>query len=571
MRRLWELARQESRLILLGTLFLALGSLAGLAYPQAFRVIIDDLELADSALLKRDVLIMVAIVAVQALAISLRMYTFTVAGERIVARLRQRLYARVMEQEVAFFDERRTGELVSRLASDTTVLQSTVTVNASMALRNVLLLVGGLALMFRTSPQLTLVMLGVVPPIAIGAVLVGKRIQRLSRLSQDALASSGAVAEETLSGLRTVRSFTREAAEGERYGSAVWTSFDLARQRMKGVATFVGVSYFASFAALGAILWLGLERVMQGTLTSGELTQFILYGFTVGFAMGGVGEIWAELMKARGASGRVFDLLDRDTAMPLSGGARPASVGGRIELRDVSFAYPTRPDVKALHSVDLVVDAGEVVALVGPSGAGKSTVAALIPRFYDPQAGALLLDGRDLRELDPSWLREQIGSVAQEPTLFSTSIAENIRYGRLGASDADVEAAARAANAHDFIAALPEAYATQVGERGIQLSGGQKQRVAIARALLKDPKILILDEATSALDAESEALVKDALDRLMQQRTSLVIAHRLSTVRSADRVLVLEGGRVVQSGTHQELARDDGVYRRLLQHQFVVA
>lgn len=571
LHRLWVLAKQERRLILLGTLFLVLGSLAGLAYPQAFRVIIDHLELGDPALLKRDVLLMVAIVALQAVSIGLRMYAFSVAGERIVARLRQRLYARVMEQEVAFFDERRTGELVSRLASDTTVLQTTVTVNASMALRNLVLLVGGLALMFRTSTHLTLVMLAMVPPIAIGAVLVGKRIQRLSRQSQDALASSGAVAEETLSGLRTVRAFTREAAEGERYGAAVWTSFELARQRMKGIASFVSVSYFATFAALGAILWLGLEQVMAGTLSSGELTQFILYGFTVGFAMGGVGEIWAELMKARGASGRVFDLLDREPAMPLSGGERPASCVGRIELRGVSFAYPTRPEVLALHGVDLAIEAGEVVALVGPSGAGKSTIAALIPRFYDPQEGALRLDGRDLRELDPRWLREQIGSVAQEPTLFSTSIAENIRYGRLGASDADIEAAARAANAHDFIAALPDTYATQVGERGIQLSGGQKQRVAIARALLKDPGILILDEATSALDAESEALVKEALDRLMEQRTSLVIAHRLSTVRSADRVIVLDGGRVVQSGTHDELAQTDGVYRRLLRHQFVVA
>ncbi len=570
-RRLWELARQERRLIGVGTVFLVLGSAAGLAYPQAFRIIIDDQKLGDMGVLTRDVQAMVAIVGVQALSIGLRMYLFTVAGERIVARLRKTLYARVLQQEVAFFDERRTGELMSRLASDTTVLQTTVTVNASMALRNLVLMLGGLALMYLTSPQLALLMLALVPPIAIGAVWVGKRIERISRQSQDALAASGAVAEETIGGLRTVRSFTREAAEGERYGAAVWRSFELSRLRMKGIAVFVGVSYFASFAALGAVLWLGLKQSMEGQLTSGELLQFIMYGATVGFAMGGMGELWAELMKARGSSARVFELLDRQPAMPVTGGARLPHVSGRIELRDVSFRYPTRPDVPALDHVSLVVEPGEVVALVGSSGAGKSTIAALIPRFYDCESGAVLLDGVDIRTLDPSWLRAHIGSVAQEPILFSTSIAENIRYGRDGASDADVEAAARAANAHDFITALPQGYATPVGERGVQLSGGQKQRVAIARALLKDPKILILDEATSALDAESEALVKEALDRLMEHRTSLVIAHRLSTVRDADRVIVLEAGRVVQTGTHETLAGQEGLYRRLVQRQFVVA
>jgi len=571
LRRLLSLAREERPLIVAGTLFLLLGSGAGLVYPQAFRVIIDDLGRADPGLLRRNVLGMVAVVGVQALAIGLRMYLFTVAGERIVARLRQRLYARVMEQEVAFFDRSRTGELVSRLASDTTVLQTTVTVNASMALRNVVLMLGGLTLMFFTSTSLSLLMLALVPAIAIGAVVVGKRIERISRQAQDALAAAGAVAEETLGALRTVRAFTREAAEGERYGAAVWSSFELARRRMKGIAAFVGVSYFASFAALGAVLWLGLEHVRDGRLTGGALTQFILYGITVGFAMGGLGEIWTELMKARGASGRVFELLDRVPAMPLTGGARPAAVRGRVELRGVGFAYPTRPDVRALDGVDLVVEPGEVVALVGPSGAGKSTVAALLGRFYDPQEGAVLLDGHDLRTLDPGWLRAQVGSVAQEPTLFSTSIAENIRYGRLLAADAEVQAAARAANAHDFIVALPQGYDTPVGERGVQLSGGQKQRVAIARALLKDPRVLVLDEATSALDAESEALVKEALERLMRQRTSLVIAHRLSTVRNAHRVVVLDAGRVVQSGAHDDLAREDGLYRRLLQRQFVVA
>jgi ABC transporter fused permease/ATP-binding protein len=557
-------------MVMAGSFFLFLGSASGLLYPQAFRIILDDMALGPDVL-RRDILAMVAIVAVQAVSIGLRMHLFTVAGERIVARLRKALYGRLLEQEVAFFDARRTGELVSRLASDTTVLQTAVTTNASMAARNLLLMVGGLTLMYLTSPPLSLLMLGLVPPIAFGAWVTGKRIEKQSKAAQDALAASGHVAEETLGSLRTVRSFAREAAETERYGEAVWLSFKLARVRMRGIAIFVAVAYFASFASLAAVLWLGLQQVVEGQLSKGELLQFILYGGTVAFAMGGMGEIWAELMKARGASARVFELLDRVPAMPLSGGARPAAVVGRIELRGVRFHYPSRPEVAALQDVDLVIEPGEVVALVGPSGAGKSTVAALIPRFYDPQAGLVLLDGRDLRTLDPSWLRAQIGAVAQEPILFSTSIAENIRYGRPGAGDADVEAAARAANAHDFIAALPQGYATAVGERGVQLSGGQKQRVAIARALLKDPAILILDEATSALDAGSEALVKEALDRLMRGRTSLVIAHRLSTVRDSDRVVVLDAGRVVQSGPHDRLAREDGLYRRLVERQFVVA
>jgi len=570
-RRLWALTKPERRLIAVGAVFLVLGSGAGLAYPRALGIITDDLAAADASVVHRDILVMVGVVALQALCIALRMNLFTIAGERIVARLRKALYGRLLEQEVAFFDSRRTGELTTRLASDTTVLQTTVTVNASMALRNLLMMTGGLIAMALTSPRLALVMVGLVPPIVVGAILVGKRIERISKQAQDALAASGEVAEETLSGMRTVRSFTRESEETERYGKAVWRSFELARRRMKGISAFVGVSYFASFAAVAIVLWLGIEQQRSGAITGGGLLQFILYGFTVGFGMSGMGEIWSELMNARGASTRVFELLDREPAMPLSGGDKPAEVAGRVELRGVRFAYPARPDAAALDGVDLSIEPGEVVALVGPSGAGKSTIAALIPRFYDPQAGAVLLDGRDVRTLDPSWLRAHIGSVAQEPILFSTSIAENIRYGRLGATDAEVEAAARSANAHDFIVALPDGYATAVGERGVQLSGGQKQRVAIARALLKDPKILILDEATSALDAESEALVKEALDRLMRHRTSLVIAHRLSTVRDADRVVVLEAGRVVQAGSHEELAPQDGLYRRLLQRQFVVA
>jgi len=506
------------------------------------------------------------------------MHLFTVAGERIVARLRRRLYAHVLSQEIAFFDGRRTGELMSRLASDTTVMQTTVTINASMALRNVVLLLGAVVMMFLISVKLAGLMIGVVPLIAVSAIFIAKRLQKLSRASQDALADSGALAEESLSSMRTVRAFGRERSEAGRYGEAVDRSFALARRRSARLSSFVAISYFASFAVVAVGLWLGFRLKEAGEISGGDLLSFVLYGATAGFGISGLGEIWGELMKVRGAGQRVFELLDRSPAMPLGtaapegsaapAGQQPLEVRGGVELRGVTFRYPSRPDVAALEDVSLVIRPGEIVALVGPSGAGKSTIAALLPRFYDPDAGAVLLDGTDLRRLDPGWLRSRLGMVAQEPVLFGTSIAENIRYGRPDATDAQVEAAARAAHAHEFVERLPDRYATLVGERGVQLSGGQKQRVAIARAILKNPAVLILDEATSALDAESEALVREALAVLQRGRTCLVIAHRLSTVRDADRVVVMDRGRIVQQGRHAELVADEGgLYAQLVQRQ----
>ena len=571
-RRLLALARPEWRLILPGTVFLLLSSLSGLVYPQVMRLIVDAVNATDVSLIDTYAWLMIAVVALQSVSIGFRVQCFSVAGERVVARLREALYRRLLSQEIAFFDRQATGELLSRLSSDTTILQATVTTNVSMALRNTIMALGALTVMLLTSWPLTLLTLVIVPPLALGAVWMGRFVERLSGRAQDALAGSGRVAEETLAGIRTVRAFTGEEREGRRYGEAVMKTFELGRRRSRGVAWFVAVSYFLSFAGMALVLRQGVRDVAVGTMTGGELTAFIIYGVTVGFALSGLGEIWAELMRARGASARVFALLDREPELPTSGGERPARVTGRVELADVSFSYATRSEVPALHGVSFTIEPGEVVALVGPSGAGKSTVAALLPRFYDPQAGAVLLDGADIRRLDPLWLRERIGSVAQEPLLFSTSIGDNIRYGRPGATDAEVEAAARVAHCHEFIVDLPQGYATTVGERGVQLSGGQRQRVAIARAALKDPAILILDEATSALDAESEALVKDALAHLMRGRTSLVIAHRLSTVKDADRVVVLDAGRVVQIGSHAELmAAEEGLYARLVQRQFVVA
>jgi ABC transporter fused permease/ATP-binding protein len=580
LRRIIALARPEWRLLLAGTAALAAGSVASLLYPQAIRVIIDG-ALGNGARtvfgpagprsVDHAALAMALLAVVQGFAIALRARSFGVAGERVVTRLRRDVYGRILEQEVAFFDERRTGELTSRLASDTSVLQSAVSANVSMGLRHLATSAGGVAFLFFTSARLALVMLAVVPAVAVGAVIYGRRVRRLAREVQDALAAAGEVAEETISGLRTVRSFDAEARETERYGAAVWKAFETARRRVRAGSAFMGSAAAAGYAAVAVVLWYGGRLVASGALTAGGLTSFLVYTLVLAMSLGSLADLWADFMKALGAAERIFEIQDRAPRIPIRGGERPAHVDGRLAWEGVRFAYPTRRDVPVLQGIDLAIEPGEVVAVVGPSGAGKSTLAQLLSRFYDPDGGRILLDGRDLRELDPGWLRRQVGVVSQEPILFSGTIAENVRYGRPGASDAEVIAAARTASAHEFVARFPEGYATRVGERGVQLSGGQKQRVAIARAVLKDPRVLVLDEATSALDAESEHLVQEALERLMRGRTTLIIAHRLSTVVGADRAVVLDGGRIVQIGSHTALMSEDGPYRRLVERQFVAA
>jgi ABC transporter fused permease/ATP-binding protein len=580
--RLLKLAGPESKLLGWGMALLVISAATSLLYPQGMRVVIDTalgnvpdviarLGLSRSQLVNWAAFAMAMVALIQASAGGGRFYLFSIAGERTVTRLRADLYRRILDQEVAFFDGERTGELMNRLSGDATILQSAVSANISMTLRNLVQAFGGIVLLFVTSPVLAAMMIAVVPAIAISAVAYGRRVRRLSKAVQDRLADAGAVAEESLSGLRTVRSFAAEGIEHQRYRKSLDEAFELTKKRTFASATFFAMVGFAGYAAAALVFWYGGRLVSDGKMSVGQLTSFLVYTLIVGFALGALADLWADFMKAVGAADRVFALMDRSPAIAPVGGARPEKVDGHVQICGVRFAYPTRPEVTVLDRLDLALAPGEVVAVVGPSGAGKSTIAALLARFYDPTDGTVLLDGRDLRELDPDWLRRQIGTVAQEPILFSTTVAENIRYGRPDATQAEIEAAARAANADDFIRAFPDGYGTLVGERGVQLSGGQKQRVAIARAILKDPGILILDEATSALDAENEHLVREALEHLMRGRTTLVIAHRLSTVIDADRVIVLDHGKMVQSGTHSALMAEGGLYKKLVERQFVAA
>ena len=474
-RRIFRLARPEVASLAAGTVFLALSSGANLVVPRFIGRVVDRAIApgAPVAALDHVALLLLIAFVVNGVASAFRYALFTISGERVVARLRERLFAKVMEQDIAFFDERKTGELTSRLASDTTVLQNAVSVNISMGLRFVATIVGGIGFLFYTSTQLTALMLAVVPPIALGAVAYGRRVRKLSRDVQDALAGASEVAEEALAGIRTVRVFTAEPHEVSRYGAAVQRSFQIARARSILASTFMSVAMCAAGVATAAVLWRGGRLVLDGKMTAGDLVSFMMYTLFVGFALGGLTDIWADFMKASGAAERIFELMDRAPAIPASGGAELGEVRGRVTFEGVVFSYPTRPDAKVLEGIDLDVRAGEAVALVGPSGAGKSTIAALLSRLYDPVEGRVLLDGKDLRDISPVGLRRRIGVVSQEPILFSGSIAENIRYGRAGATDDEVEEAARMANAHEFVSSVP---------RRLRDAGGRARRAALRRA-----------------------------------------------------------------------------------------
>ena len=575
--RLVALARPEFNRLFWGTLMLVASSAMGLLYPQAVRVFIDDaVKSGDHTQLNRAAGAMFIIFLVQSLTAAARYFWFTIAGERIVMHLRNRLYETILHQEMDFFDRNRTGDLLSRLSSDATILQNAASVNISMLVRSLAMVAGGTALLFWTSPKLTALMLASVPPVALGAAWFGGRVKRLSRVAQDKQGLASTVAEETISGIRTVRSFAAESREELRYGDALMQSFQTARKRIRLISTFMASASVLGLTSVTAVIWYGGMLVMNGQLTLGNLTAFILYTISTAISLGTLGSLWTDFMSALGAAQRIFDVLDRTPLIERSNESPAGKAGliidrnldGDVSFDHVNFAYPSRADIQVLHDFTLHISPGEVVALVGPSGAGKSTVASLATRFYDPQSGAIHFDGVKLTDLDPHWLRRQIGVVAQDPVLMSSSIRENIAYGRPEASHDEIRAAATAAHVDLFVQQFPEGYETLVGERGIQLSGGQKQRVAIARAILRDPKLLILDEATSALDAESEFYVQSALEKLMVGRSTLVIAHRLSTIRKAHRIIVMAEGRIVQSGTHDSLLRDEhGTYAKLVMRQ----
>lgn len=567
--RIFKLARPEMRTLVWGTLFLIIGSSANLVYPQMVRGILDQaISVKNIEKVNEAALIIWIAFVVSGIASSFRYYLFTLSGERIVLRLRGQLYAHILDQEVAFFDKNRTGDLMSRLSSDATVLQNAVSVNISMGLRNIAGAIGGLAMMIYTSPKLALSILIVVPPVAVGIAFFGKKIRTFSKRTQEALGEAANVSEETLSGLRTVRSFAQEEFEKKRYESALNRSLDTAKERIWQITQFMNLAFFIGFTAVSAVIWYGGRQVVLNELTIGELTQFLIYLFILAFSVGALGGLWGDLMAAVGAAKRVFDILDKKPEIALKEGRRLENVRGEIKFDDVKFSYPSRPDIEVLRKVKFTLKPGMTMALVGQSGSGKSSIASLLARMYDPQSGHIFLDGNNIKELEPNWLRQQIGVVAQEPILISATIEENILYGNQTAIFSEVEKAARESNAEIFINNFPERYKTLVGERGIQLSGGQKQRVAIARAILKNPKILILDEATSALDTESEALVQDALHKLMQGRTTLVIAHRLATIKNADLILVMNQGEIVEMGKHEELIRNENsVYKKLIERQ----
>lgn len=569
--RLMSLARPHVRALSFATMALFIGSGLQLLYPQAARLGVDDVLLGasryDWRVLGAGIL---ALFVVQAVFVSLRYYLFTTVGEKVVADLRSRLFTRILAQEIGFFDSTKTGELTSRLTSDTQVLQNAVTSNLSMALRYATQAIGGVVVLFATSWQLALVMIFSVPPMVLFARYFGRKVRSLSSAVQDRLAESTAIADEAISGVRTVRSFAAEKQTASRYAEAVEVSFEAARKRGLVGAIFGGVISLFGYGVVALILVIGSRLVMAGDMTVGELTAFLLYTLMVAFALGVLSGLWTDFMKATGSAERVFALIDRVPEIA-EHGTRRTEVAGEVRFEQVGFEYPTRPGVRAISDVTFSISPGRRVAVIGPSGAGKSTIGQLLLRFYDPTEGRILVDGVDVREFDVDWLREQMGVVAQEPVLFSGSVRENVLFARPEASDDDIVEALSAANAWDFVSQFPEGLDTVIGERGVRLSGGQKQRIAIARALLKNPAILILDEATSALDVESEALVQRALERLMEGRTTLIIAHRLSTVASADQVLVLERGALVEQGTHQELMGRHGVYNRLIESQRLLA
>ncbi|NNH28476.1 ATP-binding cassette domain-containing protein [Rhizobium sp. SEMIA 4085] len=550
---------------------LVVAAVTSLTLPLAVRRMIDHgFTQADGTFINSYFAMLLVIAVILAAASAFRYYFVITLGERIVSDLRRDVFAHVTRLSPSFFDVNQSGEIVSRLTADTTQIKSAVGATASVALRNLILCLGAMGMMIVTSPKLSSLVLGAIPLIVFPLVGFGRSVRKRSRAAQDTLAEASAFANETIAATRTVQAFNGEDAAASRYGAAVESAYEAARSAIRSRALLTGIAITLIFGSVVAVLWVGAHNVLTGTLSAGTLGQFLLYSVIAAGSLGALSEVWGELSQAAGAADRLTELLDEVStiAAPEKPETLPVPALGRVELSNVHFAYPSRPGKSALHGLSFNVTPGETVAIVGPSGAGKSTVFSVLLRFYDPQQGSVGIDGIDAREVTPGDLRERMAIVPQDVTIFAASIHDNIAFSRPGATREDVRTAAIAAQADEFIARLDKGYDTEVGERGITLSGGQRQRIAIARAILKNAPILLLDEATSALDAESETLVQKALDGLMHGRTTLVIAHRLATVLKADRILVMDQGRIVEEGTHQSLIRHGGIYARLAKLQF---